>query len=67
MPMHRCPRCGNSDIHGSRKSIGTGEPYATTRTIEEYFCPKCNFFEAADSDNESYAEVMARWRAPEIC
>jgi hypothetical protein len=53
---YRCPRCGNAeDVHGRRRTFGT-------RVIEELHCPSCGLSEAADSDQPTYGEVLARWR-----
>lgn len=53
----RCPRCGHTEIHGTRRTFGS-------RTIEELYCPNCELLEVADSDQPSYVEVLARWRTP---
>ena len=58
---HRCPRCQHTDIHGTRRNLGSEDH---TRMIEEFFCPSCKLFEVADSDEPNYAEVRARWLPP---
>ena len=66
MNGHRCPRCQHPDIHGCRRTFGSMEPGETSRTIEEYFCPNCELFEVADSDQPTYAAVLVRWRGSPV-
>ena len=62
MSKFRCPRCGHTEIHGNRRTLSAAEPNHAGRTVEEYFCPKCELLEIADSDQADYATIMARWR-----
>ena len=67
MYTHRCPRCQHPDIHGRRQTFGCSmEPGGTSRTIEEFFCPQCELFEVADSDQLTYIEVLLRWRKTDL-
>jgi CheY-like chemotaxis protein len=42
------------------------EPGGASRTIEEFFCPQCELFEVADSDQSTYVEMLMRWRKTDL-
>jgi C4-type Zn-finger protein len=47
-----CPLCGESmSLKVSRNSAQVpGNPGATTRTVREWVCPECDYFEEAESE-----------------
>ena len=54
-----CPRCHSDDVLGKHMRFGQ-------RVIEELYCRNCQLQETADTDQPTYAAVLARWRGGDV-
>lgn len=57
MPTRECPLCGESMRLHLRESVVwiAGNPDASTRTVREWVCPECDYFEEAEDAGEDGA------------
>ena len=52
MPVKECPMCG-ANLHLKERQISTpvpGNPKPALRTVREWICPDCDYFEDADEE-----------------